>query len=75
MAKANLTVPIILNWKDVEAYMAQHDIVQVVRCKDCKYYGEMLPFADDRMICHALALNFEDDFYCGLAERRSDGQT
>lgn len=33
-----LTVPILLKWKDVEAYMNQHDIVEVVRCKDCKHF-------------------------------------
>ena len=38
MATAKLTVPILLELKDIEAYMAQHDIVEVVRCKDCKWY-------------------------------------
>lgn len=40
MVTANLTVPITLNWKDIEGYMAQHDIVEVVRCKDCIWYDQ-----------------------------------
>ena len=37
MAASKLTVPILLNWNDIQAYMEQHDIVEVVRCKDCKH--------------------------------------
>lgn len=37
MATAKLKVPILLEWKDIEAYMGQYDIVEVVRCKDCKH--------------------------------------
>jgi len=38
MASSKLTVPILLEWSDIESYMEQHDIVKVVRCKDCIYY-------------------------------------
>lgn len=37
MATTKLTVPILLNWSDIQAYMEQHDIVEVVRCRDCKH--------------------------------------
>lgn len=29
MTTTKLTVPILLNWSEIEAYMAQHDIVKV----------------------------------------------
>lgn len=35
MASSKLTVPILINWNDIQAYMEQHDIVKVVRCRDC----------------------------------------
>ena len=45
---------------------------EIVRCKDCAAYGEMLTGRDMRMICHKFALNFPRDFYCAYAERRTD---
>jgi len=38
------------------------DAVQVVRCKDCKYYKE------NTMVCSRYGL--EDDDYCSWAERK-----
>ena len=38
MASCKLTVPILLEWNDIKAYMEQHDIVEIVRCKDCKNF-------------------------------------
>lgn len=38
------------------------DAVQVVRCKDCKYYKE------NTLVCSRYGL--EDDDYCSWAERR-----
>ena len=65
MATANLTVPIILNWKDVEGYLAQHDIVEVVRCKDCRWklWTQCTRFE---------YLPVTDEDYCSKAERRTD---
>ena len=40
------------------------DAVQVVRCKDCKYYKE------NTMVCSRYGL--EDDDYCSWAERREE---
>lgn len=49
------------------------DVVEVVRCKDCKAYGEMLPGKDSRMICHKWALNFEPNHYCSYGARKDGG--
>ena len=70
MVKAKLTVPILVDWNDIEAYMAQHDIVEVVRCKDCKWYEK------DSGCCGTIGIViFPDEaewFYCGYGERRED---
>ena len=46
---------------------------EIIRCKDCRYYGESLPDVDTRMICHKTALNYKPDDFCSYAERREDG--
>lgn len=71
MAKANLTVPILLNWKDVEGYLAQHDIVEVVRCEYCKHRDP----EDKKCDCgHGIIwqLPRDDNWFCADGERRTD---
>ena len=70
MATANLTVPIILNWKDVEGYLAQHDIVEVVRCKDCKHNS--LKRMSGNTYCDLGMGLFQLYDFCSLGERRTD---
>lgn len=48
-------------WHELENAPAI-DAVQVVRCKDCKYYKE------NTLVCSRYGL--EDDDYCSWAERR-----
>ena len=55
-----------------EAWNRRAEQSEIVRCKDCAAYGEMLTGRDMRMICHKFALNFPRDFYCAYAERRTD---
>ena len=64
-----LTVPILLEWKDVEAYMAQHDIVEVVRCKDCKHHEDAGP---GMVYCPDVGCCVREDFFCADGERRDD---
>lgn len=68
MASAKLTVPILFEWKDIEAYMAQHNIVEVIRCKDCKWFGD---FGCAIRIVDDSDKPTENDF-CSFAERRTD---
>ena len=67
MATAKLTVPILLEWKDIEAYMAQHDIVEVVRCKDCKHFMPLTEYS--LCVAHGSDAVDADDF-CSWAERK-----
>ena len=42
------------------------DVVEVVRCKDCKY------FVDEGMYCENNIITQFDHFYCYYGERRED---
>ena len=47
------------------------DVVEVVRCKDCKYWFNA-PTADDFNSCEQDALIRHKDFFCACGERRSE---
>lgn len=66
MATAKLTVPILIDWKSIESYMEQHDIVEVVRCRDCKCW-ETPGYCID-------LLTQDADGFCKWAERREDAE-
>lgn len=77
MATANLTVPIILDWKAIEEYLAQHDIVEVVRCKDCKHLFD----GEHNANCCAVLMEkakwiteitVDENGYCYDGKRRDD---
>ena len=69
---AELTVPIVLDLEGIKSYMEKHDIVEVVRCKDCKratgwttingLYGGLT--------CESLDMDVNEDFFCAYGERR-----
>lgn len=50
--------------------VAVHDVVPVVRCKDCKHYWKNTRESDEVVVCLASA---KDDGYCSEGERREDG--
>lgn len=70
MATAKLTVPILLEWKDIEGYMALHDIVEVVRCKDCKHLERDVIFQDGW--CRGRQQG-NPNWFCADGERKEDG--
>lgn len=72
------------NWLDIEMYINNQptaDVVEVVRCKDCKWWG----YLDDKgpvRVCHAakhgyksrnwdigIYRTYTEDFYCADGER------
>ena len=70
MATAKLTVPILIEWKDIEAHMAQHDIVKVVRCKDCKHLSADRIAPEWHRICRKYGVGKPDDGFCDEVERK-----
>ena len=65
---ANFTVPIIIDWKAIEEYLAQHDIVEVVRCKDCINYSKRNGYN----YCYLGNGIGSENAFCSYAERRTD---
>lgn len=63
---AQMHVPILVDWDDIKDHMAKSDIVEVVRCKDCKHL-----FEDNKCPLRTWWTHTEDDF-CSYAERRTD---
>jgi len=79
---AQLHVPILVDWDDIKNHMAKSDIVEVVRCKDCKHQ-EKVWHEDNRkreggyyiygcdLVDGYAPVGFDDE-YCSRAERRDD---
>lgn len=68
---AQMHVPILVDWDDIKDHMAKSDIVEVVRCKDCKYWYTFQT-TDDYNSCEQDALLRHKDFFCAAAERKED---
>ena len=47
------------------------DVVEVVRCKDCKRY-EPLYHEKNIGVCHLMLAYFEEDGFCSQGERKED---
>lgn len=69
MASSKLTVPILINWNDIKSYMEQHDIVEVVRCKDCIYWNERETNKKGFVVCKATHMDCVEDDYCSFGEK------
>lgn len=41
---AKMSIPILVDWESIKDHLAKSDIVEVVRCKDCKHW--------DGYFCH-----------------------
>ena len=61
-------VPILVDWNDIKDHMAKLDIVEVVRCKDCKYRH---PSFCEVWSKYGTVQTTNDDF-CSYGERRTD---
>ena len=35
---AKMSIPILVDWESIKDHMAKSDIVEVIRCKNCKYF-------------------------------------
>ena len=48
------------------------DAVEVVRCKDCKWYKRKYPWNGNIYECSYLEAPMDDDDFCSWGERRED---
>lgn len=67
---AEMSIPIIVDWESIKDYLKKADIVEVIRCKDCKKY---FPKTEERdSYCPFVGrIGLEPDGYCAWAERRT----
>lgn len=49
------------------------DAVEIVRCKDCKWYERKYPWNGNIYECSYLEAPMDDNDYCSWGERREDG--
>ena len=66
---AQLTVPIVVDWESIKSSLADRDIVEVVRCKDCKHREAETGFCEGRGWPMQLV---HDDGFCDKGERSND---
>ena len=69
---AKLTVPIVVNFKDVEGYLSQHGIVKMVRCEDCQWYDTSSPYGTVSPVvyrCKLYGSYHVPDFSCKSGDR------
>ena len=57
--------------KSVEQFAPTVDAVEVVRCKDCKWYKRKYPW-NGIYECSYLEAPMDDDDFCSWGERRED---
>lgn len=58
-------------------YLIANDVVQVVRCQDCRHWNSETGFCNLNSHFSMDGLDwdvFNDDDFCSLGERRTDGQ-
>ena len=73
----NTVIPAMVDGADAEIvegliYMIEPaDVVQVVRCKDCKFYTSMRPDIKTG-ICDLNVHHMGDDGFCSCGERREE---
>ena len=57
----------------IEAFPAA-DVVEIVRCKDCKYYNHRHHYCDGIGYWFGLEGEWSDNGFCYKAERRDDAE-
>lgn len=52
--------------------LAEHDYIEVIRCKDCEWWRTGGATFIHEPFCELISTRCDEDHYCGWAERRSD---
>lgn len=73
---AKLTVPININWNDIKDKLAEGNIVEIVRCKDCKNRSIWKTKSGEYggLECYRLDMDVDSTFFCADGERREDDE-
>ncbi len=54
----------------IDAFAPTADVVEVVRCKDCKYYEVAEYDGGTKNVCRLLRRQMQEDDFCSYVERR-----
>ena len=65
---ANLIVK--LNMDEIKEYLASDDVVEVVRCKDCKYSVSVPKWYDFELGCSLYREYIKETDFCSKGERK-----
>lgn len=74
---AKMSVPILVDWESIKDHLAKSDIVEVIRCKECKHFIKARS-EDEYDSCSILfemqdvPLKTDGDKYCAWAERKEE---
>ena len=66
---ASLTVPILVDMDKIRAYLEQNDIVEVVRCRECKHWNDEDHWCNIR---DSYGWDYKPDDYCSYGERSTN---
>lgn len=59
-------------WSEI-SHMTAADVVEVVRCKDCRYYQNAKVNEKGFLICPASGMEITETDYCSYGERMDKG--
>lgn len=66
---AQMSIPILVDWESIKDYLAKSDIVEVVRCKDCKHRQQ---YDCNNITLGGTKCGVTDDWFCADGERSED---
>lgn len=70
MASATINIPVNIDLSTIQRWLESSDIVEVVRCKDCRRHEREQP---GMVYCPNTVGNWvEDDWYCKGGERKDE---
>lgn len=63
---AKVSIPIVINVEEIKEYLEKADIVEVVRCRECRWYDH---------ICWRVETEFMESDFCSYGEKNNDNNT
>lgn len=68
MNKNKVTIQTLIAWNSIKDYMAKNDVIQVIRCKDCKKFVK----EEDQTYCIDMFGQCDENGFCAWAERKEN---
>ena len=68
---AEIKIPIVVDWEGIKDYLGKVDVVEVIRCRDCKYSSRDMG-GKDIYCLRSSSYPWHDDSFCSDAERKEE---